>query len=290
VDNHGFRYYDPEVGRYLTRDPIGFGDGMNVYLHVGDNPINHIDPHGLASTSANWEPGQGHNDAPYRADYSSTTREEANDLRKFQPKLPESTCSIVQNRGGGSGEEKAGAAAEHEKWANHWKSYPVTGPAVRAGEDIDAGNYGKAALNVGNAIIDGWGAGGLIRGGLRKTLISEGKEWFAAKSTGTESVNAATALQSKLSALETAQQTAARTRALPEGRIRYYGAETAASKPGPTRGASYVTEWDPKTGNVRSWMESYGQAGDVSRVHPKMINGQTVNAPHYPSTGKELGL
>jgi hypothetical protein len=48
VDNHGFRYYDPEVGCYLTRDPIGYGDGMNVYVYVGDNPINRIDPLGLS--------------------------------------------------------------------------------------------------------------------------------------------------------------------------------------------------------------------------------------------------
>ena len=45
---HGFRYYDPEIGRYLTRDPIGYGDGLNVYLYVGNNPINGIDPTGLA--------------------------------------------------------------------------------------------------------------------------------------------------------------------------------------------------------------------------------------------------
>ena len=47
VDNHGFRYYDPEIGRYLTRDPAGYVDGPNVYLYVGNNPINHIDPEGL---------------------------------------------------------------------------------------------------------------------------------------------------------------------------------------------------------------------------------------------------
>ena len=44
---HGFRYYDPEIGRYLTRDPIGYGDGLNVYIYVGNNPINGIDPQGL---------------------------------------------------------------------------------------------------------------------------------------------------------------------------------------------------------------------------------------------------
>jgi len=110
----------------------------------------------------------------------------------------------------------------------------------------------------------------------------------AAGSAGADSVNAGAALRSKLSALEDAQSSAATTRTLPDGRIRYYGPETPATNPGPTRGASYVTEWDPATGRVRSWMESYDQAGNVNRVHPKMINGQTVNSLHYPPTAREL--
>lgn len=48
LDNHGFRYYDPETGCYISRDPIGYGDGMNVYRSVSNNPINHIDPLGLS--------------------------------------------------------------------------------------------------------------------------------------------------------------------------------------------------------------------------------------------------
>lgn len=75
----------------------------------------------------------------------------------------------------------------------------------------------------------------------------------------------------------------------PDGRVRYYGAETAARTPGATRGAAYVTEWDPATGAVRSWMGNYDHAGNVVRVHPKMVNGQTVNSPHFPPTGSELG-
>ncbi|MSR64560.1 MAG: hypothetical protein EXS18_02125 [Verrucomicrobiae bacterium] len=47
LDNHGERYFDPEIGRYISRDPIGYGDGMNVYLYVHNNPINQIDPQGL---------------------------------------------------------------------------------------------------------------------------------------------------------------------------------------------------------------------------------------------------
>ncbi len=42
----GARYYDPEVGRWLTPDPMGFVDGMNLYAYVNNSPINLIDPHG----------------------------------------------------------------------------------------------------------------------------------------------------------------------------------------------------------------------------------------------------
>jgi len=41
------RYYDPEIGRYISRDPAGYVDGLNVYLYVGNNPVNKWDPEGL---------------------------------------------------------------------------------------------------------------------------------------------------------------------------------------------------------------------------------------------------
>lgn len=42
------RYYNPVTGRYISRDPLGYADGMNNYLYVKNNPINRIDPLGLA--------------------------------------------------------------------------------------------------------------------------------------------------------------------------------------------------------------------------------------------------
>ncbi len=42
------RYYDPKVGRFVTKDPIGFAGGINYYVYVGNNPVKYLDPLGLA--------------------------------------------------------------------------------------------------------------------------------------------------------------------------------------------------------------------------------------------------
>ena len=42
-----YRAYDPVVGRWLSRDPIGENGGINIYDYCLNSPINEIDPFGL---------------------------------------------------------------------------------------------------------------------------------------------------------------------------------------------------------------------------------------------------
>jgi RHS repeat-associated protein len=49
---HGARFYAPWLGRWTTADPIGIGDGLNVYAYVGGNPVGLLDPTGTQDQTA----------------------------------------------------------------------------------------------------------------------------------------------------------------------------------------------------------------------------------------------
>ena len=56
-----FRYFDPEVGGYVSQDPIGLAGGLQLYGYVND-PLRWIDPWGLEPTGT------------YTVDFSDGTR------------------------------------------------------------------------------------------------------------------------------------------------------------------------------------------------------------------------
>ncbi|MGC1413936.1 MAG: RHS repeat-associated core domain-containing protein [Candidatus Acidiferrum sp.] len=52
------RYYDPQSGRFLNEDPLGFGgDDANFYAYVQNGPVDSVDPFGLQHKPGGpWHP------------------------------------------------------------------------------------------------------------------------------------------------------------------------------------------------------------------------------------------
>lgn len=42
--------YAPQLGRFISRDPVGYVGGENLYQYVRSQPINYVDPFGLADS------------------------------------------------------------------------------------------------------------------------------------------------------------------------------------------------------------------------------------------------
>ena len=51
---YGYRFYQPNIGRWINRDPIGESGGGNLYGLVGNDSINGFDYCGLFKAYGNW--------------------------------------------------------------------------------------------------------------------------------------------------------------------------------------------------------------------------------------------
>ena len=55
VRDYRARYYDPQIGRFISEDPIRWFGGFNFYRYVLNSPTKFIDPSGLDETF--WDCG-----------------------------------------------------------------------------------------------------------------------------------------------------------------------------------------------------------------------------------------
>ncbi|MEI7850958.1 MAG: RHS repeat-associated core domain-containing protein [Kiritimatiellales bacterium] len=54
------RWYSPETGRWLSKDPIGISGGLNLYVFCGNNPVNFVDPRGHEVVYLHDDEGAGY--------------------------------------------------------------------------------------------------------------------------------------------------------------------------------------------------------------------------------------
>ncbi len=89
--SYGLRFYAPGLGRWINRDPMGEAGGTNVYLFVGNNPVNMVDENGLLGVAVegsvlgynyNWHtPGYGRGGPDFLFDHGSASHF-GNDVEK----------------------------------------------------------------------------------------------------------------------------------------------------------------------------------------------------------------
>jgi hypothetical protein len=78
-------------------------------------------------------------------------------------------------------------------------------------------------------------------------------------------------------------------RVLENGRYRFYGELKPARTAGEMQGARLVREWDPVTGNTRTWYETLDHLGRVRSVAPKPPTGP-LNHRIFDADGNYQGL
>ncbi|CAI8778563.1 MULTISPECIES: RHS repeat-associated core domain-containing protein [Pseudomonas] len=69
-----YRYYDPLIGRFISKDPIGYDGGLNLFVYA-PSPLGWIDPLGLARCPcADLKKGNPEGTGPFRGgSYGGTT-------------------------------------------------------------------------------------------------------------------------------------------------------------------------------------------------------------------------
>lgn len=83
---YGYRYYDPQQGRWLSRDPIKESGGFNLYAMVFNSPLGSVDKWGLATISVDSS-CEGHEDLLSGMTYFSES-EPPNNGPKVHRSLP----------------------------------------------------------------------------------------------------------------------------------------------------------------------------------------------------------
>jgi RHS repeat-associated protein len=137
------RYLHPNLGRWITRDPIENKDGMNLYAYINNNSINGVDYYGLEKIT--------HESGPGKSACGSWKN-----VWKIYPQVT-GTFWIVQRVSGNYSAKDCDGKNIHEyppDWMEAWK-VTVPKPGYFKDDDVFSGisnSSGNANTNVSSAI------------------------------------------------------------------------------------------------------------------------------------------
>ncbi|HEX4548517.1 RHS repeat-associated core domain-containing protein [Pseudomonas sp.] len=188
---YGARYYAPWLQRWISADPAGDVDGLNLYAFVGNNPVAYVDINGegrkyslrdaLNDQSAEW------NAATARRNQTSATSRIKNDMRKHtnaQLDILKMTENRMRDAHGQL--ESMGSAADIALDSTRRTLVLILGNLISWGVGLAVGigsqALGAAAPGVGNVLGVGLGFGA-------KFAVSTAFDYVAERSGMSASVN-----------------------------------------------------------------------------------------------------
>jgi RHS repeat-associated protein len=144
------RYYDPQKGRFLQTDPVGYAADLNLYTYVGSDPIDKTDPTGVcpecligAGVNMGIEWGTMYVEAHYEG-------------RDISPGEFWSRIALAGGAGALAGATGIGVisiATRAERLANLARATSTFGKVARAGLRIAAHGAAGAAGNVSRDLV-----------------------------------------------------------------------------------------------------------------------------------------
>ena len=119
LDAYPQRYYAPWLGRWLSPDPIGPKDGLNLYALVGGDPVGYVDPEGTEKHKRGEPPL-----APAPVQYAEQPQATADWKPDFSEHAPAPGTQGTSMRTSGAGSASADPATERlEKSNAAWNEF-----------------------------------------------------------------------------------------------------------------------------------------------------------------------